>query len=186
MSLSGVGAHHQNGVAERAIQTVMWKALTMMIHLQLFWPDHFAVNLWSFAVTYATWIHNHTPADDLGFAPMELFSGMRLNCHDLRRVCVFECPAFILDPRLQDGFKIPKSEPRARLRQFLGFESSNSTTIGTTRNLRTGYISLQYHVVSSQSLDSEEYWNDLCLNHQDHYVEDFYDIEQIPPLYESY
>jgi hypothetical protein len=54
----------------------MWKAHTMMIHLQLLWPDHFAANLWTFALTCATWLHNHTPTDDLSFAPIELRSGV--------------------------------------------------------------------------------------------------------------
>jgi hypothetical protein len=110
-------------------------------------------------------------------------------------VRVFGCPSYVLDPRLQDGFKIPKWEPRARLGQFLGFSSSRSTTIGTIRNLCTGYVSPQYHVVydktfttvtSSQSLDCEEYWNDLYLHHRDHYVENFYNMQDIPPLHESW
>jgi hypothetical protein len=42
----------------------------MMIHLQLLWPD-FAANLWTFALTYAMWLHNHTPTEDLGFTPIE-------------------------------------------------------------------------------------------------------------------
>jgi Reverse transcriptase (RNA-dependent DNA polymerase) len=63
------------------------------------------------------------------------------------------------------------------------------------QNLRTGYISPQNHVVydeaftsvsSFQSLNSEEYWNDLYLHHRDHYVEDFFDIENIPPLHDSW
>jgi hypothetical protein len=135
LSLSGVGAHHQNGVAERAIQTVMWKARTMLIHLQIYWPDHFKANLWPFALTYAAWMHNHTPTQDLGFAPIELFSGIRLHCYDLRRIRVFGCPTYVLDPRLQDGFKIPKWEPRARLGQFLGFSTTHSTTVSLIRNL---------------------------------------------------
>jgi hypothetical protein len=98
MKLSGVGAHHQNGIAERAIQTVMWKARTMMIHLQIMWPDHFQANLWSFAVTYATWLHNHTPTEDLGFAPIELFSGVKLHCHNLRRIRVYK-----MDLKFQNG-----------------------------------------------------------------------------------
>jgi hypothetical protein len=133
LSLLGVGAH-------LAIQTVTWKAQTMMIHLQLLWPDHFAANVWSFALTHATWIHNHTLTDDLGFAPIELFRGVHLNCHTLRRVQVFGCFAYVLDPRLQDGFKIPKWEPWACLGQFHGFSSSHSTTIETIRNLCTGYV----------------------------------------------
>jgi hypothetical protein len=167
---SGGGAHHQNGVAERAIQTVVWKARTMMIHLQIMLPDHFQANLWSFAVSYATWLHNHTPTEDLGFAPIEVFIGTRLNCHDLRCIRVFGCPSYVLDQRLQDGFKIPKWEPQARLGQFLGFSGSHSTMIGTIRNLRTPIVSPQYHVVydktftsvaSKQVLDDDAYWNDF-------------------------
>lgn len=194
LTLSGVGAHHQNGIAERAIQTVVWKARTMMIHLQIHWPEHFQANLWTFALNYATWLHNHTPTHDLGFAPIELFSGTRLHCHDLRRTRVFGCPTYVLDPRLQDGFKIPKWEPRARLGQFLGFSSSHSTTIGLIRNLRTGFISPQYHTVFDEKflsvssarpsiLESQEFWSDLFLNHRDHYLEDNTDLSTIPTLH---
>ena len=38
LSLSGVGAHHQNAVAERAIGTVVSLARTMMLHSKLRWP----------------------------------------------------------------------------------------------------------------------------------------------------
>ena len=36
---AGVGAHHHNGVAERAIQTIMSIAQTMMLHVAIHWPD---------------------------------------------------------------------------------------------------------------------------------------------------
>jgi hypothetical protein len=67
----------------------------MMIHLQLLLPDHFAANLWSFALSYAMWLHNHTPTEDLGFSPIELFSGIHLNYHHLGRVRVFGCPTYV-------------------------------------------------------------------------------------------
>ena len=35
LRLSGVGAHHQNGVAERAIKTVSYLARSMLIHSAL-------------------------------------------------------------------------------------------------------------------------------------------------------
>ena len=38
---SGVGAHHQNGVAELAIGTVQAMAQAMLLHVQLHWPDEF-------------------------------------------------------------------------------------------------------------------------------------------------
>ncbi|MGH3054777.1 MAG: hypothetical protein ACRDL7_07350, partial [Gaiellaceae bacterium] len=39
LTLSGVGAHHQNGVAERAIKTVTTHARIMMLHAALRWPE---------------------------------------------------------------------------------------------------------------------------------------------------
>jgi hypothetical protein len=36
---AGAGAHHHNGVAERAIQTIMSIARTMMLHSAIHWPD---------------------------------------------------------------------------------------------------------------------------------------------------
>ena len=38
LTFSDVGAHHQNGIAERAIQTVMNMARANMIHATLHWP----------------------------------------------------------------------------------------------------------------------------------------------------
>ena len=38
ITFSGVGAHHQNGVAERAIKTITWWARTMMLHSIIMWP----------------------------------------------------------------------------------------------------------------------------------------------------
>jgi calcineurin-like phosphoesterase family protein len=116
--LSGVGAHHQNGIAERFIQTVVWYARSMLVHCHLHWHSSFEANLWPFAMDYATWIYNHTLSTS-GFAPIELLTGTRMNCHHLGRVRVWGCPSFVLDPRLQDGHKIPKWEPRARQGQFL-------------------------------------------------------------------
>ena len=39
LSLSGVGAHHQNVVAENLIKNVTYKARALMIHAALRWPD---------------------------------------------------------------------------------------------------------------------------------------------------
>jgi len=84
-TISGVGAHHQNGLAERAIKTIQDMTRTMMLHLSVHWPDEYDVRLWPFAMDYAVWLYNHTPQRDSGLAPMELFCGTRLNCEYLRR-----------------------------------------------------------------------------------------------------
>jgi hypothetical protein len=59
---AGVGAHHQNGVAEWSIQTIMSMARTMMIHTHIRWPNDVQnLPLWPMAVDYIVYIYNHTP-----------------------------------------------------------------------------------------------------------------------------
>eukprot|EP00977_Amphora_coffeiformis_P012588 scaffold3140_cov87-Amphora_coffeaeformis.AAC.1 len=88
--------------------------------------------------------------------------------------------SYVLDPRLQDGKKIPKWEPCSQQGQFLGFSKEHATTIGLIRNTRTGYISPQFHVVydeqftivtSDSSIDLQEHWIDLFLNSRESYLD---------------
>jgi hypothetical protein len=146
-SLSGVGAHHQNGVAERAIQTVTLMARSMLLHMAIRWPDQFSEDLWPMALQYAAFLHNHIPKRSQGLAPIELFCGTRLNCSYLRCARVFGCPSFVLDPKLQDGKKLPKWKPRSCQGQFLGFSPDHSTSVSLILNVQTGSISPQFHVV---------------------------------------
>jgi transposase InsO family protein len=46
VTFSGVGAHHQNGKAERVIKTIFFRARAMMLHASLTWPDSTNENLW--------------------------------------------------------------------------------------------------------------------------------------------
>ena len=57
------------------------------------------------------------------------------------------CPAYVLDPTLQDGKKLPRWKPRSRLGQFLGRSREHAGYIGLVRNLRTGGVSPQFNVV---------------------------------------
>ena len=57
----GVGAHHHNGVAEQAIQTIMSIAWTMMLHAAIHWPEMAGPSLWPMAVQHAVFLHNHVP-----------------------------------------------------------------------------------------------------------------------------
>jgi transposase InsO family protein len=106
ISFSGVGAHHQNGKAERAIKTIFFRARSMMLHASLNWPDSTNKNIWPFAVNYAVHLWNHSEGIESGMAPAELFSGVKYNCGLLRHARVWGCPAYVLDPKLQDGKKM--------------------------------------------------------------------------------
>ena len=64
-----------------------------------------------------------------------------------RRLHVLGAPVYVLDPKLQDGKKIPKWEPRSRLGMYLGFSSKHSSLVSNVLNIWTGSVSPQYHVV---------------------------------------
>jgi hypothetical protein len=147
LQLSGVGAHHQNGVAERAIKTVMERARTLMLHAAIHWPDARDEQLWPLAVDYSLYLWNNTPKEGVGLSPEELFSRSKGDGTEMLNSHVWGCPTYVLDPKLQDGKKLPKWEPRSRRGQFVGVSQRHSSTVGLIRNLTTGYVSPQFHVV---------------------------------------
>ncbi len=147
LSFSGVGAHHQNGVAERNIKTVSQWARASMLHAAFHWHEHANIKLWPQAVDYAVWIFNRLPSVQHGLSPNELWSRSRNTNHDLRRAHPFGCPVFVLDPALQDGNKIPKWDTRARRGMFVGFSSSHSSLVPLVLNISTRKITPQFHVV---------------------------------------
>jgi hypothetical protein len=40
------------------------------------------------------------------------------------------CPVYVLDPKLQDGQKIPKWDPRSRRGMFVGVSNAHSSIVG--------------------------------------------------------
>jgi hypothetical protein len=133
IAFSGTGAHHQNGVAERAIQTVTRWARAMLranvtsasrrrlpnafpsrgpLHSIILWPDQADLSLWPFALDHAVFLWNNIPSQTSSLAPIEVFTKTRFpNYNHLRRLHVWGCPVYVLDPKLQDGHKIPKWQP---------------------------------------------------------------------------
>jgi transposase InsO family protein len=69
LEFSGVGAHHQNGVAERAIKTLSSMARTMLLHMSLHWPKQADLELWPFALEHASYLWNHLPRLDTRLVP---------------------------------------------------------------------------------------------------------------------
>ena len=69
ISFSGVGAAHQNGVAEQAIKTAVSMACTMMLHVAMRSPEGtITAELWPMAMDHAAWIYNWIPKSDTGLS----------------------------------------------------------------------------------------------------------------------
>jgi hypothetical protein len=146
-SFSGVGAKFQNAVAENGIKTVSNMARANMIHTQLHWPGRSFIDFWPLAILYAVWVHNHLPLNGFGPSPEELWSKIKCRHSHLPRAHAFRCPVYILDPKLQDGGKIPKWNSKVRQGIFVGFSPEHSTNVPLVFNPTTQHISPQFHVI---------------------------------------
>jgi hypothetical protein len=91
--LSGTVAHHQNGVAERAIRTIVNWSRAMLLHMVIHWPTQADLALWPFAMEYATYIWNHLPRKGLLLSPVELLSRTKF------RTTSYDVHAFGVVPR---------------------------------------------------------------------------------------
>ena len=99
------------------------------------------MHLWTFALDQAVYLYNHLPNKFSRVAPLEIFTGTKLDSSILRNEKAWGCPAYVLDPKLQDGKKLPKWYPQTRQGQYLWKSGTNESSVGLIRNLRTGYIS---------------------------------------------
>ena len=108
-SLSGVGAHHHQNYAKQNIQTIFNMAQAMLLHFAIYWPQEAKADLWPFTVDHVIYIWNNLPNSTTQISPFEHFTGtLASNHHHPQRLHVFGCPVYVLDPKLQDGKKLPK------------------------------------------------------------------------------
>ena len=122
INFSGVRAHHQNEVSERRIQKITSWARTMMLHQVLHWPDQFGLSLWPYALEYAVYVWNHLPKKNRRFPPMEIWTGVKQkNYNTLKRLHVWGCLAYVLDPRHQNGRNNQGGVHKRREDHTLGF-----------------------------------------------------------------
>jgi hypothetical protein len=97
----GTNGHHQNSVAERAIQSISNTARAMILHSSMHWKYGIDASLWPMAVTYATHIYNNTPNN--GVSPMDIFTGSTIPRHRLMDTHVWGCPSTSSTQRCNRG-----------------------------------------------------------------------------------
>ena len=168
----GANAHHKNGIAERAVQSVSNIARALILHASAHWKNGIDSSLWPMAVTYATHLYNHLP-NAQGLCPADVFTGSTVPRHRLKDLHVCRCPIYVLYPHLQGGQELPRWEPRSRRGVFMGFSHLHSSEVPLVLNLETGSITPQYHVVFDDLFstvssverenDPPDNWNQLCL-----------------------
>ena len=70
ISFCGVGAHHQNGIAEKRIGDLQRRATTLLLHAQRRWPDAINTHLWTYAIRVANGSRNYAPTNKDDICPM--------------------------------------------------------------------------------------------------------------------
>jgi hypothetical protein len=153
LTFSGVGAHHQNGRAEKRIRDLQDMARTSLIHAHRRWPMAVDVRLWPYAIRHANHSIIHTPFHGQEKTPVEIFSGTNID-PDLKQHHPFGCPAYALDGHIQSGKKGPKWENRARLAIYLGPSLQHAKSVGLLLSLTTGLVSPQFHVRFDDAFDT--------------------------------
>jgi hypothetical protein len=173
----GTNAHHQNGVAERVIQTVSNLARAMILHASIHFKDGVDASLWLMAVQYVVHVYNNTHGDN-AICPADIFIVGTVPRHCLRDIHFWGSPVYVLDPKLQQGKKLPRWQPRSRRGMFLGLIQEHSSEVPQVLNFSTGWITTQYHVVFDDLFttvpsiyrehEPPSHWDELCMDEAVH------------------
>jgi hypothetical protein len=140
VSFAGVDSHHQNGRAERKIQSLQDLARCQLIHAAQRWESAITAQLWPYAVRHAALILNETPCERLGFVttPTQVFSRASIepNVKDWHPSF---CPAYVLAQPRRAGEPYDKWKERSTPGIYLGFSPLHARI--------TGYVSPQFQIV---------------------------------------
>ena len=180
INFCGANAHHQNGVAERMIQTITYRARALLLHAMFHWPEVVTSEFWPFPLRLVVDTHNNSPLPN-GLCPIELFANVKRRTH-IQDYHTFGCPAYVLDARLCNEGRVPKWNPRARRGIYLGMSPEHASNVALIYNPSTGYVSPQYHVVYNDDFtcvsttkrpDMQSLWETLFKTNRDVPPDDF-------------
>jgi transposase InsO family protein len=144
ISYAGVGAHHQNSIAEKCIGDLQRRATTLLLHAQRRWPDAINVHLWPYALRCANETRNTTPTKGHDQCPLGRFNGSDIT-PSYRHQHHFGCPVYVLDKSMQDGEKARKWIDRTRIGINLGPSPKHASSVTLILSLQTGLVSPQFH-----------------------------------------
>ena len=144
---SGVGGHHHSSVAKNIIDNTVCTDHVMMIHSALHWTEHNECDLWPHFLIHAAYLHYDTPRMLYRLSPTKLWSCRKLSHSDLINAHPRGFPVYVLQPRLQDGVKLPNWDTQSRRGHYMGVSPLHASTVRLVRNLNKNCMSPQFHVV---------------------------------------
>ena len=153
ISFCGVGAHHQNGVAERRIRDITESACTMLLHAAHRWPKTITSNLWPQALKHAASIRNALPRKGKTQSPISLFSNTTID-PNIKHFHPFGCPVYVLQAPLQTGAPFPKWNKRSRVGIFLCHSPHHAASVPSILSTQTGLVSPQFHCVFDDQFET--------------------------------
>ena len=146
ITYAGVGAHHQNGMAERRIRVLQDLARAQMAHTTQKWPEAMSANLWPYAMRIANeeWNHAPNPREKMGRIDAQLFHNTDIQ-RNAKHSVPFGSPVYVLRDQLQQRAPFHKWKDRARIGMYLGRSPVHARNVALVMDLSKGYVSPQYH-----------------------------------------
>ncbi len=97
LTFAGVGAHHQNGKAEKRIRDLQEMTRTMLVHANRRWPKAITVELWPYALRQANLCMNAAPSlqNKERLSPDQVFESHNVEINS-KHWHPFGCPVYAL------------------------------------------------------------------------------------------
>jgi len=154
LTFAAVGAHHQNGRAERRIRELQELARAMLIHASKRWPTAINAHLWPYAIRMANDSYNEAMSRDGSISPVEKFSRSMVRPNP-KFSQPFGCPCYVLNEKLQSVKGLQnKWKERSRVGVYLGRSPQHARSVALVLNLTTGHVSPQFHVAFDPSFQT--------------------------------
>ena len=153
ITFCGVGAHHQNGIAERRNRDITENARTSLLHAAHRWPKAIAANLWPQAIKHVVNVRNSLRRPGKTESQLSKFAGTSVE-PNLKNFHSFGCPVFVLQAPLQTRSPFPKWGEHSRIGIFLCHSPHHASSFPLILSTQTGLISPQFHCVFDDDFDT--------------------------------